>query len=275
MKKQICNMILVLIFLAGVSIFLYPAVSSQWNDYQQSRLMTHYTEAVSGLGEADFSSLFEAADAYNKRLPRGRFYFVDGEREEYDALLNVSGDGIMGGLMIPKIKVSLPIGHGTSEETLQAAVGHLEGSSLPVGGASTHCVLSGHRGLPSAKLFTNLDQLEAGDCFYLRILDQVLTYQVEEVLTVLPEEISPLLVKEGQDLCTLVTCTPYGINTHRLLVRGHRIETVPDDVIEAVNGQAARDTSWIVPAVIVLLLFAAVVILLFAGNSRKRKRRER
>lgn len=227
MKKHLSNLLLVLVFVAGLSLLLYPTVSDYWNSFHQSYAVASYSDTVAQLDTASYQAAWDAANAYNQTLltKRNRFYMKDSEREAYEQLLDVSGNGIMGTVEIPKIKVSLPIYHGTDETVLQVAIGHLEGSSLPVGGVGTHCVISGHRGLPSAKLFSNLDQMELGDTFLLHVLDETLTYEVDQILVVEPDELDALDINPEYDLCTLITCTPYGINTHRLLVRGHRIET--------------------------------------------------
>lgn len=221
-SNTIINILLVLILLAGLSLLLYPSVSDYWNSFHQSRAIVQYAEQVSLLDEDQYEELWTSATDYNASLlERANSYILsDTQKEQYEELLNVSGIGVMGYIEIPSIDCSLPIYHGTEESVLQTAIGHLEWTSLPVGGESTHCVLSGHRGLPSAKLFTNLDKLVEGDVFMLRILDEVLTYEVDQILIVEPQETAELQIVEGQDYCTLVTCTPYGINTHRLLVRG-------------------------------------------------------
>lgn len=220
------SILLLLVLLGGLSLLLYPLVSDYWNSFHQSRAIAAYVEAVAELDDASYEEWREAAQAYNTALQEDQTRFRPNEEENsaYKRLLDVSGKGIMGYLEIPCINVSLPIYHGTDAEILQIAIGHIEGSSLPVGGAGTHCVISGHRGLPSAKLFTDLDQLTEGDLFTLRVLDETLTYEVDQIRIVEPEDVSLLSIETGKDLCTLMTCTPYGINSHRLLVRGHRIE---------------------------------------------------
>ena len=212
--------------------------------------------------------------AYNARVAQrsNTFALTEEEQEEYQSLLNMDGTGIMGYIEIPNIKLSLPIYHGTEESVLQIAVGHLDWSALPVGGEGTHCVLSGHRGLPSAKLFTNLDQLREGDTFTLRALDEVLCYEVDQIRVVEPQDTDALLPEPGQDLCTLVTCTPYGVNTHRLLVRGHRIEN-PDsaDAIRVTSDAMQIEPILVAPAVGVPLVLLAVAILLLSDRRRRRK----
>ena len=222
-KGKFISILLVLLLLVGLSLLLYPYVSNYWNSLHQTRAIAAYAEAVAKLDKDQYTEILSAAQAYNASLlGRDNTQPLDGDRkEEYERLLDVSGLGIMGYIEIPCIDCSLPIYHGADELVLQVAVGHMEWSSLPVGGESTHCVLSGHRGLPSAKLFTNLDKLQPGDTFILRVLDETLTYEVDQILIVEPQETGSLRIEEGKDYCTLVTCTPYGINTHRLLVRGH------------------------------------------------------
>lgn len=224
MKKKgiVSTIILILVFLSGLSLLLYPTLSDWWNSLHQSRTIARYAEAVANLDNDSYEALWTAAKDYNKSLVQkfNRFVLSDAEREEYESLLNISGNGIIGYIEIPTIGCSLPIYHGTDSAVLQIAVGHIEGSSLPVGGESTHCVLSGHRGLPSAKLFTNLNKLTEGDTFMLRVLDETLTYEVDQILIVEPEQVKALDIEADKDYCTLVTCTPYGINSHRLLVRG-------------------------------------------------------
>ena len=226
MKKHLSTIILILVFLTGLSLLLYPTVSDYWNSFHQSRAIASYAEQVATLDDGTYDRLWQRAQAYNAAMAGDSVAYAlsDDRKADYEAQLDVSGLGIMGYIEIPSIGCSLPIYHGTNEAVLQIAVGHLEWSSLPVGGEGTHCVLSGHRGLPSARLFTDLDKLVVGDIFMLRVLDEVLTYEVDQILIVEPQELSALQPEAGKDLCTLVTCTPYGINTHRLLVRGHRIE---------------------------------------------------
>lgn len=230
MRKKISavNIILVIILFAGLSLLLYPTFSEMWNSTRQSRAIAEYAENVSALNKEQYEELWRQAEEYNQSLAQqGIFYALNEEqKEEYEKLLNVAGHGIMAYIEIPKIDCDLPIYHGTEESVLQVAIGHLEWSSLPVGGTGSHCVVSGHRGLPSARLFTDLDKLEEGDEFYITVLDRKLAYEVDQILTVLPEEVDELGIEEGKDYVTLITCTPYGINTHRLLVRGHRVEYV-------------------------------------------------
>ena len=273
-KNRITTLLLALVFLAGLSLLLYPTVSDYWNSFHASRAVAAYAQEVADLDGAEYDALLEAARDYNARVPErsNTFALTEAEQAEYQSLLNMDGTGIMGYIEIPNIKLSLPIYHGTEESVLQIAVGHLDWSALPVGGEGTHCVLSGHRGLPSAKLFTNLDQLREGDTFTLRVLDEVLCYEVDQIRVVEPQDTDALLPEPGQDLCTLVTCTPYGVNTHRLLVRGHRIET-PDsaDAIRVTSDAMQIEPILVAPAVGVPLALLAVAALLLSDRRRKRK----
>ena len=215
MKHKLSTLFLVLILLAGVSLLLYPTVSDYWNSFHASQAVASYSADVQNLDQARYDELWSAARDYNQSLLKREngYFLTDEQRAQYDSLLDITGTGIMGYIEIPTIKLSLPIYHGTEDSVLQIAVGHLDWTSLPTGGESTHCVLSGHRGLPSAKLFTNLDQLVEGDTFVIRVLDEVLTYEVDRILIVEPDDVSALQIEPGKDLCTLVTCTPYGVNS--------------------------------------------------------------
>lgn len=273
MRKHASTMILILILVVGLSLMLYPSLSNWWNEAHQSRAIAAYSQEVSKLDENRYDELWQQAWEYNCSLVgRENVYLLDdSQKAEYERLLDVSGMGIMGYIEIPSINVSLPIYHGTEESVLQVAVGHLEWTSLPVGGESTHCVLSGHRGLPSAKLFTDLDRLVVGDRFRLGVLDQVLTYEVDQILIVEPQDTEALLIEEGKDLCTLVTCTPYGINTHRLLVRGHRVETEKD----AKNVRVTSDAIQIEPYLVAPVVAAPILLVLLLGLLIPRRRNKR
>ncbi len=225
MKKHITTILLMIMFLIGLGVMLYPAISDYWNSRVQSRVIANYESEIENMEDADYEGFFDEAEGYNAQIRQISFPLMnDNQVEGYEDILNVDGTGIIGYLKIEKLHVELPIYHGTSPAVLNMAVGHLQGSSLPIGGKSTHAVLSAHRGLPSAKLFSDLDQLEPGDTFTVTVLDRILTYQVDQIRIVLPSEVEDLYVAEGKDYCTLVTCTPYGINTHRLLVRGERVD---------------------------------------------------
>lgn len=279
MKKNRGNsmttLFLVLMFFAGLSLLLYPTVSNYWNSLHQSRAIAAYVEQVAQIDNETFDQLREQARAYNRTLV-GKAYRYDmtrQEREEYLGLLNVSGNGIIGYIEIPDIHCELPIYHGTDADALQIGVGHIEGSSLPVGGESTHCAISGHRGLPSAKLFSDLDKLTVGDRFILRVLDDTLTYEVDQVHTVLPEEMDELEIVEGEDYCTLVTCTPYGINTHRLLVRGHRVENSTDkEPARVATDETRTEPLGKISILLPVLVFAILPMLLLVFLPSKRKK---
>ena len=273
MRKHLSTILLVFILLIGLSLLLYPSVSNYWNSFHQTRAIATYAENVAKLDNNQYDQLWEEARAYNEALRfRSNPYFLSEEQKaQYESLLDVSGLGVMGYIEIPEIDVSLPIYHGTEESVLQVAVGHLDWTSLPVGGESTHCVLSGHRGLPSAKLFTNLDKLQTGDIFMLRILDDVLTYEVDQILIVEPQETGALRIEEGKDYCKLVTCTPYGINTHRLLVRGHRIDNIEEAKTVRVTADAIQiEPLLVAPIVAIPMLLVLLILLLLPGQPRKR-----
>lgn len=272
-KKDFSTIALIVVFFVGVSVLLYPTVSDYWNSLHQSQAIATYADSVENMDEQDYEKLWDAAVGYNQKLFQSGhgLGLKDEEKEEYNELLDVSGTGIMSYIEIPKIKCSLPIYHGTDEGVLQIAVGHIEGSSLPVGGLNTHCVLSGHRGLPSAKLFSNLDKLEEGDIFMIRTLDQTLTYEVDQIRIVLPDEVDDLKIEEGKDLCTLVTCTPYGINTHRLLVRGHRVANQEEAEAVRVTADAMQVDNRIV-AICIAVPVLVLLLIYVAFGSRHRKR---
>ena len=275
-KKKVdnfINIILVLVLFVGLSLLLYPTVSDYWNSFHQTRAITTYAEEVADLNEEEYERLWNVAQDYNRALAQRGIHFVltDEQIEEYEQMLDVSGLGVMGYIEIPEIRCSLPIYHGTDEAVLQIAIGHLEWSSLPVGGENSHCVLSGHRGLPSAKLFTNLDQLKEGDVFMLRVLDEVLTYEVDQIRIVEPQEVDDLQIENGKDYCTLVTCTPYGINTHRLLVRGHRIENIEDSDSIHVTADAIQIEPLLVAPIVAIPILLILLILLLIPKQPKKK----
>ena len=277
MKKNKSTIILILVFFVGLSVMLYPTLSDYVNQLHQSRAVASYAQDVDTMTDADYSAYFDAADAFNAQVAANEnaLYRPD-QLTGYNDTLDITGTGIMGYITISKIGVELPIYHGTSDGVLQIAAGHLEGTSLPVGGGSTHAVISAHRGLPSAKLFTNLDKLREGDTFLLRVLDEILTYEVDQILIVEPQDTAALEIVEGQDYCTLVTCTPYGINTHRLLVRGKRVETTESQKHIRVAADAFRIEPIIVaPILAIPMLLAALVGVLVAPHLRKRSKRRR
>ena len=271
-KGNFTTVILVLILLAGLSLLLYPSFSDYWNSFHQTRAIASYAEEVANLEEDQYEELWEAAKSYNASLldRENNYVLTEEQKEEYEKLLDVSGLGVMGYIEIPSIKCSLPIYHGTEDSVLQIAIGHLEWTSLPVGGESSHCVLSGHRGLPSAQLFTDLDKLSEGDLFMLRVLDEVLTYEVDQILIVEPGDTDALQIEAGQDYCTLVTCTPYGINSHRLLVRGHRVETPEEMQSIRVTAEAVQiNPLLIAPIVAVPILLLLIILLQFRRPAKK------
>ena len=273
MKKNKSTYLLILILLLGLSLLLYPTVSEYWNSFHSSRAIAGYSEQVSSLDQNSYDQLWQDAHNFNRAIPQrtNTFLLSDEDKQLYQQTLNLSGNGIMGYVEIPDINSTLPIYHGTDEAVLQIAVGHLEWSSLPVGGEGTHCVLSGHRGLPSAKLFSDLDKVAEGDTFILRVLDEVLTYEVDQILIVEPNMTDDIQIVEGQDYCTLVTCTPYGINSHRLLVRGHRIENAPEARIVRVTA----DASQIEPLLVAPVIGIPLVLILMIPLMLPRKHRYR
>lgn len=279
-NKKISTIVLALIFAAGLALLLYPTVSDVWNKMHQSRAIVQYTRQVETLDPARFADLWAQAEAYNRTLLDNPDRFQDPEAQlaACEQLLVVSDNDVIGTLEIPGIGVTLPIYHGTSEGVLQVGVGNVEGSSLPTGGAGTHCVLSGHRGLPSARLLTDLDDLIVGDTFTLTVLDRTMTYQVDQILTVLPYEMEALAIDPQQDYCTLVTCTPYGINTHRLLVRGRRVDGAAAAQPAADDGAPAAaaltaDAVPVPPAAVAAWLLApfavAAAVVLFVKLRKK------
>lgn len=272
LKKNLTNMFLAVIVLAGLCLLLYPSFSDWWNSMHQSRAIAAYVETVDAMSQEEIDEILNAAREYNERLwhRQNRWVLSEEEQAEYESLLDVSGNGIMGYINIPVIGVNLPIYHGTEESVLQVATGHLSATSLPVGGPGTHAAVSGHRGLPSARLFTDLDQLKVGDIFTVSVLNEVYTYQIEQIVTVVPEDTSQMNLYQGEDLCTLQTCTPYGVNSHRLLLRGRRIEDV--DVALMAASEAIRVPNYIViPAVGIPILFLLLVVALIYFRRRKPK----
>ncbi len=272
------TIILVAIFFMGLCILLYPTISDFWNEKRQSQAIINYDDLIVDLTPEDYSEYFSKADEYNRKLSLISSPFIGHKslKDEYYSTLDINGDGMMGYITIEKIKVQLPIYHGTSDTVLNSAVGHVEGSSLPVGGEGTHCVLSAHRGLPSAKLFTNLDKLTKGDVFTIRILDRTITYQVDQILIVLPEKIDDLYAVNGEDYCTLVTCTPYGINTHRMLVRGTRIENIEEEKKINIITEAYRiDPLIVTPAVAAPILGLLLIYLIVKSSKDKKKAKKK
>lgn len=273
MKKKLSTILLLFILLLGLSLLLYPSFSEYWNALHQSRAIASYVEQVANLDDAEYQEVLEQAEQYNQELYErggGSLSLSDEARATYNSTLSFSNDGLMGYIEIPSIDVSLPIYHGSEEKILQVGVGHIEGSSLPVGGDSTHCVLVGHRGLPTAKLFTNLDRLSEGDRFTLTVLDETITYEVDQILVVDPDEVSALRIVPGEDYCTLVTCTPYGINSQRLLVRGHRVATTINQGAIRVSSDALQiDSIYVTPFAAIPLLCVIVIWVLVSTRKKK------
>lgn len=255
--------ILILIFFMGLSVMLYPAISSFWNARTQSQAIIDYDKMIEAMPEEDFSEYFKEAEKYNKQLKKLQFPLIEYDQiAGYDKILDVTGTGMMGYITIDKIGVELPVYHGTDDDVLSIAVGHLEGTSLPIGGVGNHTVVSAHRGFPNAVLFTHLDRMEVGDEFSFTILDRVITYQVDQIKTVLPDETQDMLMQKGEDYCTLLTCTPYGINTHRLLVRGKSVDTAEVKNIHVSSDAYQIDTLIITPIVALPILFVLMLIVL-------------
>lgn len=282
MKKKVINISIIIFFIIGLSLLLYPTVANQWNTYRQSKLMLNYEEQIEEMqssGEVDMEAEWEKAEAYNEALlPTilpDSFAIAEAKQEEdktYTSSLNLMEDGMMGKVVIPKIDVNLPVFHYTTKEVLENGVGHLEGSSLPIGGESSHSVLSAHRGLPSASLFTDLDQLEVGDHFLMYVLDDILCYEVDQVKVVEPKETQDLSVEEGKDLMTLFTCTPYGVNTHRLLVRGHRVpyeETILEDE-KVPTANRSLHTNYLLWVVVGLAVTGFLIWLMYWFDKKRR-----
>lgn len=277
LKNNLSTIVIVLVGLVGMGMLLYPTVSDWWNSFHQSQVIANYEHAVEELDSEERERIYATAEAYNAALSEsGPLWTMDDtQNEAYEAQLNFMGDGIMGYVDVPKINVTLPIYHDTRDPVLQIAIGHIAGTSLPVGGMGSHCCVSGHRGLPSAKLFTDLDLLDVGDLFTFTVLDRKLTYEVDQIRTVLPAELDDLAIDPNQDLATLVTCTPYGVNSHRLLVRGHRVDNVPGSYV--VLADAVQIKPYLVASVLAVpvLVMAVVWVMLYSGRrARHRKMHE-
>lgn len=273
-EKNRWNILLFLIILIGVCLILYPTVADWWNSFHQSRAVASYTEAINNMDREEYDRILQSALAYNDKLAKtGALWTMDEEqKKEYLAELDATGTGILGYIDIPKINVTLPIYHGTEEKVLQVAIGHIEGTSLPVGGTTSHCVVSGHRGLPSAKLFTDLDKMAEGDTWTMTIMDYTVTYEVDQIRVVEPSDLSDLQIVKGKDYCTLVTCTPYGINSHRLLVRGHRISNLQGDA--RVTADAIQlEPIFITPFFAVPILLLLIILLIGYNHEEKQHKR--
>lgn len=271
MRKHMATIIAVLVFITGISLLLYPTVSEYWNSLYQSKVVANYSDKMKKMNQKEKQAAIDKAKAYNETLVNNDARFTPTEEQlaEYKSLLNADGLGMMGYIVIPKIHLKLAVSHTVDASVLQVGVGHLEGSSLPVGGKSTHCVLSSHRGLPSAKLFTELDELVEGDIFYLHVYGQVLAYKLDHIATIEPDDYSLFEIEEGKDLCTLFTCTPYGINTQRLVVRGHRISNSLDGV--KLNGDAIKINRYIVAICIAIIILCTGYTIRKAVRKIKRR----
>ncbi len=274
-KRYIITIALFLVFFIGLFVLLYPTIAEQWNRKVQSHAIADYENIINDMEKEDYDRLFAEADAYNQAMAQISNSFLNYDQVEgYESLLNVANNGIIGHISIPNISVELPIYHGCSSSVLQIAVGHLQGSSLPVGGEGTHCVLSAHRGLPSARLFTDLDKLQEGDIFTVTVLDRLLTYQVDKISIVEPDQLSSLYPVEGEDYMTLVTCTPYGINTHRLLVRGTRIENIEGQTVTHIAPQAYLIEPLVVAPIAMLPMLTILALIVIFEPVKKDKGEE-
>ena len=289
MKRKIANILFGILFLIGFGILIYPTVSDQWNTYRQNQLISSYENQVSDLTEEDFTDEWKKAEAFNSALTQNNLYgdaFGEDDKDirttEYWKVLNVAGDGVMGYLSVPKINIKLAVYHGTADDVLQTGVGHLNGTKLPIGGESTHCVLAAHRGLPSARLFTDIDQMKKGDMFYLHVLDEILAYQVDDILDMVDKDDRETLdkalqIEPGKDQVTLFTCTPYGVNSHRLLVRGTRVPyngeeetetTVVDSMLKSVQNYYML---YLILGLSVTLLIILLMRYFFKRKDRNKK----
>ena len=279
-KRWLVNLLILLLFLIGAGVMLYPTFSDLWNKYRNAQLITSYDEAVKELSPENYDKLWEEAREYNAQITVNNIVDAFNEENEYelshpyDTVLDPNGDGLMGSIEIPKLGVKIAIYHGLGKNALEKGCGHVEGTGLPIGGESNHAALAAHRGLPSAKLFTDLDQMEIGDIFVLNILGEKLAYEVDQIKTVLPTETEDLAIVEGEDLVTLITCTPYAVNTHRLLVRGKRTEYVEEiaeaeEAAESLPEKAARIEPWKLLIAAVAVFFISVIILYFAIRRKK------
>lgn len=277
MRKHLSTIILLVILVIGLSLLLYPTLSDYWNSLHQSRVISNYNQKLNDIGNEEYDKLLEQANAYNQKLALDdyRFGLSNAEQREYNSILNPFESGMIGYIEIPSIKRTIPIYHGTSEAVLQIAVGHVEGTSLPVGGIGTHSAISGHRGLPSAKLFTDIDKLVVNDLFVIRVLDEVYTYEVDQILIVEPDELDPLAIDPEMDYCTLITCTPYGINSHRLLIRGHRVENqLLSDEIRVTADALQIEPVIVAPLVAIPLLLILFAYLIISTNKKKKQKGE-
>lgn len=270
MQSRKVTIVLLISFFIGLSVLLYPAISSFWNSKTQSEAIVDYEAILANYKPEDYSALFEAADLYNREIAKLEYPFMyHGQIPGYWETLNISGTGMMGYVTIKKINQELPVYHGTGDEVLSIAAGHYQGSSLPVGGETTHSVVSAHRGLPTALLFTHLDRMEIGDTFYFTILDRTITYEVDQIRIVEPDDTSLIEIEEGKDYCTLLTCTPYGINTQRLLIRGHQIDANQKQHIYIANEAYRVDSLIVMPIVALPIIAVLMVYVMFAPVKKE------
>lgn len=276
MRRRLGNILLTLAFVVGIALIAYPSFSDWWNSFHQTRAIAGYTAAVANMDKEEFDRMWAEAEAFNEYLAKkpNRFNLTPEELATYNSILDVTGTGIMGYIDIPSIKISLPIYHGTDESILQIAIGHIAGTSFPIGGEGTHAAVSGHRGLPSARLFTDIDKLQAGDKFLLQMLDRTLTYEVDQIRIVLPQELQDLEIDPYQDYVTLITCTPYGVNTHRLLVRGHRVDNDNTDATR-ITADAMRFEPVIVAPLVAAPILLVLLIILLVSTSKWNRQRKR
>lgn len=270
MKSKKSTIILLVSFFVGLSVLLYPSISSYWNSKTQSEAIVDYESMLSQYKPEDYTSIFDEADAYNKQLSQLSEPLVEYNRlPDYNSIFNIGGTGMMGYITIPKISQELPVYHGTSDNVLSVAVGHLQGTSLPVGGIDTHSVVSAHRGLPTAVLFTHLDRMEIGDIFYFTILDRTITYEVDQIRIVEPDDTSLIQINDGKDYCTLLTCTPYGINTQRLLVRGHQVDATQTRNLYIANEAYRIEPLIVMPIVALPIIFVLLIYVMFAPVKKE------
>lgn len=276
MRKRITTVILICVFLIGLSLLLYPTVSDYINSLHQSRAVASYVKEVSQMSDNEYERQLKQAKDYNSTLADSgtKFKLSDSELKKYENTLNITDSGIMGYVEIPEIDCKLPIYHGIDDAVLQVAIGHLAGTSLPVGGESSHCVISGHRGLPRARLFTDIDKLTEGDIFMLHVLDETLSYEVDQIRIVTPDQTDDLRIVKGEDYCTLVTCTPYGVNSHRLLVRGHRIPNAQEGDVRVSADAIQIEPIIVAPIVALPILLALIAAVLIHDRRKKRKKRK-
>lgn len=269
-KKNLFTVIMVTGLVVGIGLLLYPSIANYWNSFHQTRAIMAYNEAVTNMSTEEYDRILSEAREYNKKLAKTgiRWRMTDEERKEYNNTLKIPGSDVMSYVSLPKFHIKVPIYHGTEESVLQIAIGHIEGSSLPVGGKSTHCIISGHRGLPSARLFTDLDKVKEGDTWTITTLNETLTYECDQIRIVEPDDLSSLQIVKGEDYCTLVTCTPYGINTHRLLIRGHRIPNA-DGAADLTADAIQIEPIYVAPIMAVpALIILLIVMLLSARHAR-------